>query len=410
MEDRELYQQVLGLTVPWRVSRVKLDVAGGRVDIWAEHAPGERWPCPACGQRLGVFDHAEEREWRHLDTCQLKTFLHARIPRVQCPEHKTVQVKVPWAEAKSRFTLLMERFVIDVLQQCATITGARRILRLSWDEVHGVMQRAVARGLARKQARPLLAIGVDEKAHRKGHQYLTVVSDHDTGNVEYVAEGRTKESLAGFYATLTQEQREVLQIVAMDMWEPYVQVTREWVPAADEKLVFDRFHIMQHVCAAVDQVRRGENRELTAAGDETLKHTRYLWLYNRQNVPPKHATWFAALRRLSWLKSARAWALKESLRKLWSYRSVAWARKYFAGWYSWAVRSRLEPIRRVAKMIRGRLEQVLNFCRHGVSNAVAEGLNSKITAIKNKACGFRSPEAFMTAIYFYCGGLDLYPR
>jgi transposase len=125
-------------------------------------------------------------------------------------------------------------------------------------------------------------------------------------------------------------------------------------------------------------------------------------------VPASQRERFARLQRLPWLKSARAWALKESLRPLWRYRRVGWARRLFASWYAWAIRSRLEPMRRVARMIRDRLELVLNFCRHGVSNAVAEGLNSKITAIKSKACGFRSPEAFKTAIYFYCGGLDLY--
>jgi transposase len=410
MQDRELYRQILGITAPWSVSRVELDVAQGHVDIWVEHEPGVRWACPHCQHELGVRDHAEERVWRHLDTCQLQTLLHARIPRVDCPEHGVAQVKVPWAEARSRFTLLMERFVIDVLQQCATISGARRILRLSWDEVHGVMQRAVARGLARKQPRELLAIGVDEKAHRKGHKYLTIVSDHDASTVEYVAEGRTKESLAGFYASLTPAQLAGLQIVAMDMWEPYVQATREQVPGAEAKIVFDRFHIMKHLCEAVDRVRRRENRELTAEGDTTLQKTRYLWLYNEENVPAQHQERFAALQRLSWLKSARAWALKESLRPLWNYRSVGWARRLFASWYAWAIRSRLEPMRRVARMIRDRLEQVLNFCRHGVTNATAEGLNSRITAIKSKACGFRTPESFKTAIYFYCGGLDLYPR
>ncbi len=410
MQDCELYRQILGIAAPWSVSRVELDVPAGRVDIWVEHEPGARWRCPHCERELGVRDHADERAWRHLDTCQLQTLLHARIPRVDCPAHGVGQVKVPWAEPRSRFTLLMERFVIDVLRQCATISGARRILGMSWDEVHGVMQRAVARGRSRKQPRPLLAVGVDEKAHRKGHQYLTIVSDYDNATVEYVAAGRSKESLAGFYAELTPEQRARLQIVAMDMWEPYVQVTREQLPDADAKIVFDRFHIMKHLCDAVDRVRRRENRELTAAGDATLQKSRHLWLYNAENVPETHRERFSVLQRLPWLKSARAWALKESLRRLWSYRSVGWARKYFASWYAWAIRSRLEPMRRVARMIRGRLEQVLNYCRHGVSNAVAEGLNSKITAIKSKACGFRTPESFKTAIYFYCGGLDLYPR
>jgi transposase len=147
MRDIDLYRQVLGLEKPWAVGRVDLDVAGQRVDIWVEHESGTVWSCPRCGRELSCRDHAEERVWRHLDTCQFQTHLHARIPRVDCPEHGVVQVRVPWAEARSRFTLLMERLVIDVLTQCATVSGACRLLWLSWDEacvVDGVKPRLFA--------------------------------------------------------------------------------------------------------------------------------------------------------------------------------------------------------------------------------------------------------------------------
>lgn len=130
----------------------------------------------------------------HLDTCQFKTFLHARIPRVDCPEHGVLQVKVPWAEAKGRFTLLMERLIIDVLRECATVTGTCRLLRISWDEAWNVMDRAVRRGQGRKKAKPARYLGVDEKAFRKGHDYMTMVCDLLGGTVEYVAEERKTES------------------------------------------------------------------------------------------------------------------------------------------------------------------------------------------------------------------------
>ncbi|MFQ5877475.1 MAG: transposase family protein [Acidobacteriota bacterium] len=151
MHDTDLYRQILGLGHPWFVARVDLNVGGERVEVWVDHQPGVRWPCPECQKELACRGHAEGRSWRHLDTCQFKTLLHARVPRVDCPDHGVLQVRVPWAESRSRFTLLMERFVIDVLQQCATVAGARRILRISRDEGWGVMDRAVARGLARKQ-------------------------------------------------------------------------------------------------------------------------------------------------------------------------------------------------------------------------------------------------------------------
>ncbi len=145
MQDTALYQYLLSLQSPWTVSRVNLDVNGHRVDVWAEHSDDVAWSCPQCTQRLPLYDHAEERTWRHLDSCQFQTYLHARIPRVACDEHGVVQVTVPWAAPRSRFTLLFERLAIDVLRQC-DVSGATRILRISWDEAWGVMQRAVTRG------------------------------------------------------------------------------------------------------------------------------------------------------------------------------------------------------------------------------------------------------------------------
>ena len=138
MQDTKLYETILGLQAPWQVARVALDTAQQRVDVWVEHREGTSWTCPECERALGCRDHAEERSWRHLDTCQFQTILHARIPRIECPTHGVRQVRVPWAEARGRFTLLLERLIIDVIQQCSTLTGACRLLRISWDEAWGV--------------------------------------------------------------------------------------------------------------------------------------------------------------------------------------------------------------------------------------------------------------------------------
>ena len=169
MRDTELYQRVLGLSEPWFVERVDLKVADKRVEVWVDHPASHTWPCPQCQKLLPCRDHAEERVWRHLATCQFQTHLHARIPRVDCPEHGVLNVMVPWAEARSRFTMLMESLIINVLQECATVTGACELTGVSWDEAFGVMQRAVARGQLRKEALLIKHIGVDEKAFRKGH-------------------------------------------------------------------------------------------------------------------------------------------------------------------------------------------------------------------------------------------------
>lgn len=408
MRDTELYRQILGIESPWEVESVLLSIKDGQVDIQLRHKNEIKWQCPECGKELSVYDHAEERTWRHLDTCQFQTLIHTRVPRVDCDEHGVRQVKVPWAEARSRFTLLMERLVIDVLQETATVEGARRLLNLSWDEVHGVMKRSVKRGKKRKKRKPRPLIGVDEKSFKKRHRYMTIVCDLAEGTVEHVSEGRKAESLEEYYSSLSAEELEGIEAVSMDMWPAYIKATREWIPDAESKIVFDRFHVMMHMEKAVDKVRKREHRELSGIGDERLKGTKWMWLYNMENVPDKHRSTLEALKDLN-LKVSRAWAIKETLRGLWNYVSVSWALKFFRKWNSWAVRSRLKPVRKVAKMIRDHLEGILNFCRVPITNAVAEGLNSRITAVKQRACGFRNPENFKTAIYFFCGGLDLYP-
>ena len=409
MQDTKLFETILGITKPWRIARVDLTAADQRVDLWLEHAP-TTWPCPECGTALAGFDHVPERTWRHLDTCQFHTYVHAAIPRVQCPTHGVKQVRVPWAEPHSRFTLLMERLIIDLILQCSTLTGACRIAGITWDQAWRVMERAVARGRSRKAAREIPYLGVDEKAFRKYRQYHTIVCDIENGTVEYVGAGHGAETLSAFYDSLTTAQREAVQAVAMDMWDPYIKATRTGLPGGEDCIVFDRFHAMGQLTTAVDRVRKQEHRELQAAtGDSPLKRSKYLWLYSAENVPERHRETFEALRHTH-LKVARAWAIKEQARQLWNYRQLAAAQRFFQRWYHWARCSGLRPIAQAAATLRNYRDGVLRYVRHPITNGVAEGLNSKIMSIKRKACGFRNAEHFTTAIYFHCGGLELYPH
>ena len=322
MQDIELYRQLLGLNTPWTVTRVELRIKEQRVEVWAGHAESARWPCPECATELALYDHGEERTWRHLDSCQFQTYLHARPPRVACLEHGVRQVRLPWAEPRARFTTLFERLAIDVLRE-TDVKGATRILGISWDEAWEIKRRAVARGRARRRPQAPARLGVDETAIARGHDYLTLVSDLTTGTVEYLAEERKQASLDGYFTSLTPAQRAQIQAVAMDMWEPYVQSVQTHVPQAERKIVFDVFHILQHMNTAVDKVRRAEHRLLRAQGDDTLTGSKYVWLYGEENVPDHHQERFTELtRRRSRkpLKTARAWSLKESLRDLWPGR------------------------------------------------------------------------------------------
>ncbi len=408
MRDIEFYTQLLGLEDPWFVEDVEMSIVDRRIDIVVAHHEGRLWHCPTCDIELPIYDHEAMRAWRHLDTGGFPTFLKARPQRVSCPQDGVHQVRLPWAEPRSRFTSAFEHFAIDVMKE-TDISGAANILKMSWDECWGIMERAVARGKAAKKHQVPALIGVDEKAARKGHSYLTLVYDITGGTVEYIADDRKQASLDGYFGTFSAEEREQIKAVAMDMWEPYINSVFEYLTGAEEKIVFDRFHIMKHMGEAVDAVRKSEHRELRAEGIETLTGSKYLWLYGEENLPEKHKEQFRALKALN-LKTARAWAIKESLRVLWGYHRAGWAAKFYTQWFFWATHSRLQAVIDVAYMIRRHLYGVLNyFSAARITNAAAEGLNSKIGTIKKMAYGFRNREHFKTAIFFHCGGLQLYP-
>lgn len=203
-------------------------------------------------------------------------------------------------------------------------------------------------------------------------------------------------------------QRTKIEAIATDIWDPYLASIREHVPQSEEKVVFDRYHLMTHMVKAVDSVRKEEHRELREEGRDLLTGTKYLWLYSWENLPERRREEFGRLRKKR-LRTARAWAIKESLRDLWTYQSPAWARKHFESWYGWAIRSRLKSVKAVARMFRKYLQNIMTFFKHRITNAVSEALNSTIQTIKKKACGFRNREHFKIAIYFHCGGLNLLP-
>jgi transposase len=407
MKDKELYKQILGITFPWEVEHVELNLESGSVDVYLEHASKTRFKCPKCDVECPVYDHTEERVWRHLDSCQFHTFIHACPPRVKCNDDGIHQITLPFAEPNSRFTMLFERLAIDVLRHC-DIDGARAILGISWDEAWHIKEKAVARGLKKRGTVVPELIGVDEKAVAKGHKYITVVSDVESSTVVDVIDDRKHESLDTFFEKLEKDQLDTVMAVSMDMWDPYILSVKTYLNNPEEKIVFDRYHIMKIIGTGVDGVRKQESRMLFKAGDKTLSGSKYLWLYSEENLPEKHKERFNTLKALN-LKTSKAWAIKENLRLFWDQPTKTQGLEHFNRWYFWATHSRLEPIIKAAKTLKRHIDGMTTYFDFKITNAHAEGINSRIQAIKVKARGFRNQENFKTAILFHLGGLDLYP-
>ena len=406
MELEQHYSALLGLGEPWRVKHVELSVESQRVQIRIEWKGSKEAACAQCGSASPLYDLREERRWRHLDTTQFETVICCRTPRCRCPEHGVCTVAKPWADKHGRFTLQFELFAVKVLQACSNVQAARKLLGLSWAQADEIRRRAVERGLARRGQEPIAYLGLDEKSFGRYHDYISVLTDLKGGRVLEVALERKQEAGEKLLLTLSAEQRAEALGIAMDMWPAYMKAARKHVPEA--VLVHDKFHVCKHLNDVVDGARRAENKTLGQSGDDRLKGTRYLFLKRTENLSKGHRERLQALRNSN-LNTARAWAIKEEFTQFRNYEFGHDAKAFFDHWYSWAIRSRLKPLKEKARMLKKHLEGLLSYVLHPITNAVTEGLNSKIQNIKASARGFRSFQRYRIAILFYCGKLDMMP-
>jgi transposase len=406
VKDTQLYEQLLGLTKPWSVSRVDLELEHSRITVHVQCARGLVWGDPETGQDRAHVHGWVEREWRHLDTCQFETRIVAQVPRLKYKSGRVEEAAVPWAERYSRITLLMEAFVIQLLQAASNISRVADLIKLDWHTIKDVMARAVERGLVRRDQEPVRHLGLDEKSFGSGQNYASVLTDIDRSRVLEVTRGRKLEDAQRLLCSLTPEQRDGVRAVAIDMWPAYMSAATTLLENAD--IVHDKFHISKYLNEAVDQVRRAEHKRLNARGESPLTGTKYDWL---KSLPDKRCAEAVAFRHLyqANFKTSRAWALKESFAAFWDYRYPKSAGAYFDAWSTRAMRSRIEPMKTVTKMLRRHRDGLINYAKHRITNAAAEGFNSIIQTIKANARGFRNFDNYRIRILFFCGKLSLMP-
>lgn len=403
------YTALLGLGEEWRVTLLNLNVEEARLDLYLSYV-AKGAICPECGALCPLHDHQDERIWRHLDTMQFATYIHARVPRSMCPVHGAKAIELPWAGKHSRFTLLFEAFAIRVLQAARSREHATRLLRLEWHQVQAIMDAAVKRGMDRRGRGEIAFAGMDEKAFRKGKKsddFACVLTDLDESRVLEVGRGRTAESAVEVIdKALTPLQQQRVCAVATDMAAPYDKGIRERLVHAD--IVFDRFHVEKHLSDAVDQVRRRENARLLKQKDRRLAGTKYLWLTGTEHLSPEAEAERRDLLRCA-LETGKAWGLKEAFKSFWRSRSKEYARAAFAFWYKEVVRLGLRPMVKVAEMLKRHLDGLLAWFDSRIDNGRAEGFNSVIASLLSSARGCRNFDNLRTAILFHCGKLDMMP-
>lgn len=269
------------------------------------------------------------------------------------------------------------------------------------------MERAVKRGLAKRESRPIEDLAIDETSFQKRHEYVTVVTDRNSGTIIEVLDDRKKATLKGWLEQ-NRGQLQAVRSVSMDMWEPFINAVRETIEGAEEKICFDRFHVAAYFGKALDKIRATEHRELGAKGMSPLTRTRHDWLRTKAKNEYKDKRSFLNLTKLN-LKTARAWRIKEAANGLWSYSYRGVAERNWKSLLGWISRCRLEAMIKVGRTVKTHLWGILNAVQLKATNAIAESVNATIQKIKARACGFRNRARFRTAILFHKGGLSLMP-
>jgi transposase len=380
----QFYQGILGISSTWKVVKVEKDGKAKEIHISLEYG-GEQYRRPVCGAPAKRHD-CRIRELRHLDTCDYKTILEVRVPRVKCPEHKVQQMPLEFAEKHSLYTGMFEMLVILCLED-EPVSAAAEKLDMSWGAIDGIMQRGVVRGLRRRDISKPHKIGIDETAYRKGHDYVTVILDKDRDKVLAVLADRKAETVSEWFKTQKICDFSELESISMDMSDGFIKAVKENFENWEQLICFDRFHVSQHFNKALDKVRTREHREIAdEKGKSPLSKSRFGWLVNgnlADNREKKRRA-FKALTKMH-LRTARAWRMKETAATLWDYCYMGVAENNWKSLLSWMMRSRIEEMKKVAGTVRNYFWGILNAIRLKTSNGMVEAKNNCIQRIKRIA-------------------------
>jgi len=400
MQPETLFGLALGITPPWYVKAAEFSADSGQLDLYLDFKRGARFPCPSCGTEGAQPHDSSEDTWRHMNFFQYKTYLHARVPRVECPRGCGVKlIEVPWARPDSGFTQLFEAHLMILLREMPVATVADLVGEHD-TRLWRVLHHYVGHARAQEDFSDVQKVGVDETSSRRGHRYISVFADMERAKVIFATEGKDAQVVSAFKHDLESHkgQAERVREVCCDMSPAFIMGFEESFPTA--QLTFDKFHVTKVLSDAVDQVRREEQRERPE-----LNKTRYLWLTNPNNLKQHQKTALDSLTRMN-LKTARAYQLRLTFQEFW-VRPPDEAESFLRKWFFWATHSRLEPMRNAAWTIRRHWQGILRWFTSRISNGILEALNGLIQAAKARARGYRSNRNLIAMTYLIAGKLRL---
>jgi transposase len=377
------------------------------IEITVRPRKGSGAICSRCHQPAPGYDQLAERRFEFIPFWGFLVFLLYAMRRVDCRRCEAVVVEeVPWGAGKRTLTRAYMLFLARWARRLSWKETAAAF-RTSWDKVFDAVEHVVTFGLEQRTLGPIDAIGVDEIQYSKGHKYLTLVYQIDLGvtRLLWVGKERTIESFQGFFTMLGEELTSKIVFVCSDMWKPYLKVIRE--KCSEALHILDRFHIVAKMNKALDEVRAGESRRMASEGQTPLlKKSRWLLLKREENLKTEQRFRLRDLLRYN-LRTVRAYLLKEAFQQLWEYNSPAWAAKFLDAWCRQTMRSRIEPMKKIARSLRQHRELILNYFRAQklLSSGVVEGLNNKAKVTMRKSYGFRTFRVLELALYHSLGKL-----
>jgi transposase len=385
---------------------LEADHDGPALVVQMEPRKNSRPFCSGCGRRGPAYDRLEERRFEYVPIWGILVYLAYRMRRVDCKRCGVTVEMVPWGDGKNQLTTTY-RWYLATWAKRLSWSEVGSIFRTSWDSVCRAVEHAVEWGLANRDLSGVTALGVDEIAWARGHTYLTLVYDIGSGTKRLlaVAEERTEASLRSCLEGLGEPVCLGVKYVCSDMWKPYLNVIAGKLGQAVH--VLDRFHVMQQFGKALDEIRAGESKRLVRDGYEpVLKKSRWCFLKRPENLTDKQTVKLSELLKYN-LRTVRAYLLREDFQRLWEYRSAAWAGRFLDEWTGRVMRSRLEPMKKVARTIRSHRPLILNWfrARGEVSSGAVEGLNNKVKLVTRKSYGFRTPEVAKLALLHNLGRL-----
>ncbi len=361
--------------------------------------------CSGCGRPGPAYDRLEERRFEFVPLWGIAVFLAYRMRRVNCPWCGVTVEMVPWCDGKNQLTTTY-RWYLATWAKRLSWSEVASIFRTSWNSVCRAVEHAVEWGLVHRELSGVRAVGVDEVACRRGHNYLTLLYDiGEARRLLAVAEGRTEASLRSCLEELGKSVCEGVQFVCSDMWKPYLNVIAKRLSNAVH--VLDRFHVMQKFGKAIDKIRAEEAKRLERDGYEpVLKRSRWCLLKRPENRTDKETVKLSEVLKYN-LRTVRAYLLREEFQRFWEYVSPTWAGKFLDEWTARVMRSRLEPMKKVARMLRSHRPLILNWfrARGEVSAGAVEGLNNKVKLVTRKSYGFRTSHVAKLALLHNLGRL-----